>query len=378
MSNGTNGMKVALIHDHLAQDGGAERVVRVLQRMFPQAPLFTLIYNPARAHPEFAGTDIRTSFLQHWPWSKQLYQWYLPLMPTAVERFDLRGYDLVLSSSASFAKGVITDPQTLHMCYLHSPTRYLWNDTISYVNELRYPKFLRSIAPFYLNGIRQWDRLAADRVDDYVVNSKLVQQRLWKYYRQTGTVIHPPVNTERFTVSHQPGTYYLAGGRLAPYKRFDLAIEAFNHLKLPLKIYGDGSALSQLQALAKPNIEFVGRVPDAALNDLYAGAIAFLNPQEEDFGITAVEAMAAGKLVIAYAAGGALETVKPNVTGKLFTTQEWEALADAVIRLHPETFKTDEIRTWAETFGVERFQHELHDHISSAYQHHQQKLHSLA
>ncbi|MEK7537526.1 MAG: DinB family protein, partial [Patescibacteria group bacterium] len=158
-------MKVALVHDHLAQDGGAERVVRVFQRMFPGAPLFTLVYRPDRAHPDFRGTDIRTSFLQRWPLATRLYQWYLPLMPTAVERFDLRGYDLVLSSCASFAKGVITDPATLHACYLHSPTRYLWNDTVSYVNELRYARLLRSIAPLYLNRIRMWDRLAADRGD---------------------------------------------------------------------------------------------------------------------------------------------------------------------------------------------------------------------
>lgn len=370
-------MRVALIHDHLAQDGGAERVVRVMQQMFPEAPLFTLVYNPVRAHPDFRGTDIRTSFLQKFPWSKRLYQWYLPLMPTAVERYDLRGYDVVLSSSASFAKGVITDPRTLHVCYLHSPTRYLWNDTISYVNELPYPKFLRSIAPFYLNRIRQWDRLAADRVDDYVVNSRLVRQRLWKYYHRPGTIIHPPVNVERFAVSTKPGSYYLTGGRLVPYKRFDLAIEAFNHLKLPLKIYGDGPALKQLQAMAKPNIEFVGRVADKELQELYAGSLAFINPQEEDFGITVVEAMAAGKPVIAYAAGGALETVKPEVTGTLFATQEWEALADAVIRFKPELFKPEEIRSWAETFSVQRFQQQLRTHIDRAYTNHLQQLDSL-
>lgn len=370
-------MNVALVHDHLAQDGGAERVVRVFQGMFPQAPLYTLLYNPDRAHPDFRGTDIRTSFLQRWPWSKKLYQWYLPMMPTAIERLDLRGYDVVLSSSASFAKGVITDPRTLHICYLHSPTRYLWNDTISYVDELRYPKFLRSIAPFFLKNNRLWDRLAADRVDDYVVNSRLVQQRLFKYYRRQGTVIHPPVNVEKFSLKQTSGKYYLAGGRLTPYKRFDLAIEAFNHLKLPLKIYGDGPALKQMQAMAKPNVEFVGRVPDAALQDLYAGAIAFINPQEEDFGITVVEAMATGTPVIAYAAGGALETVKPGVTGALFATQEWEALSEAVLRFRPENFEARNIRQWAETFGVERFTRELLEYISTAYDNHQKKLNSL-
>lgn len=371
-------MNVALVHDHLAQDGGAERVVRVFQKMFPQAPLFTLIYNADRAHPDFRGTDIRPSFLQRLPFAQRLYQWYLPLMPTAVERFDLRGYDLVLSSSASFAKGVITDPQTLHLCYLHSPTRYLWNDTISYVNELRYARPLRSIAPLYLSRIRVWDRVAADRVDDYVVNSRLVRQRLWKYYHRTGTIIHPPVNVERFTVADRPGTYYVTGGRLVPYKRFDLAVEAFNHLKLPLKIYGDGPARKQLQAMAKPNIEFVGRVPDRELNELYRGAIAFINPQEEDFGITIVEAMATGRPVIAFAAGGALESVKPGQTGVFFTHQDWEALADSVVRFKPESYQPSTIRAWAETFGVPAFERRMRAHIDQAMAAHQQQLHSLA
>lgn len=370
-------MRVALVHDHLAQDGGAERVVRVFQNMFPQAPLFTLLYNPDRAHPEFKGTDIRTSFLQRWPASKRFYQWYLPMMPTAIERLDLRGYDVVISSSASFAKGVITDPQTLHLCYLHSPTRYLWNDTISYVNELPYPKFLRSIAPFYLNRIRQWDRLAAERVDDYVVNSAVVRQRLWKYYRRPGTIIHPPVNVERFTVHRGPGSYYLAGGRLVPYKRFDLLVEAFNHLKLPLKIFGDGPELERLQEKAKSNITFIGRVSDQDLNDVYGGAIAFLNPQEEDFGITVVEAMATGRPVIAYGVGGAVETVRPGVSGALFQTQEWEAIADTVIRFTPESYSPETIRSWAETFSVERFSEAFRAHLKQAQEHHHRTLNSL-
>lgn len=371
-------MKIALVHDHLAQDGGAERVVRVLQRMFPDAPLFTLVYRRDRAHPDFKGTDIRTSFLQRWPLATRLYQWYLPMMSTAVERFDLRGYDVVISSSASFAKGVITNPETLHLCYLHSPTRYLWNDTISYVNDLRYAKFLRSIAPFYLNQIRVWDRLAAERVDDYVVNSRFVLQRLWKYYRKPGTVIHPPVDVQRFTASKQPGTYYLAGGRLVAYKRFDLTVEAFNHLKIPLKIFGDGPALKHLQSIAKSNIEFVGRVNDEQLNDLYAGAIAFINPQEEDFGITVIEAMAAGRPVIAYGAGGALETVQPLKTGMLFMEQDWEAIADTVIRFKPENYDPVAIRQWADTFSVTTFEQRFRSHLDQAYQQHQSTLASLA
>lgn len=368
-------MKVALVHEHLGQDGGAERVVRVFQQMFPQAPLYTLVYNPTRAHADFRGRDIRTSFIQRMPGGARHYQWYLTLMPTAVERFDLRGYDLVLSSSSGFAKGVITDPQTLHVCYLHSPTRYLWNDSWQYVNDLPYPRWMRSLIPLWLTRIRMWDRLAADRVDEFVVNSRLVQQRLEKYYRRSGPIIHPPVAVERFSVSPTQENYFLTGGRLVPYKRFDLTVEAFNHLGLPLKIFGAGPALKSLRARANPNITFLGRVREEDMNALYGRAQAFINPQEEDFGLTAVEAMAAGRPVIAYAAGGALETVKPKSTGVLFQDQEWESLADAVIRFKAEEFRPADIRAWAETFGVARFIAQLREFLDRAWQSHQSRLH---
>lgn len=368
-------MKVALVHEHLAQDGGAERVVRIFQQMFPGAPLHTLVYNPERAHAGFRGTDIRTSYIQRLPGGVKHYQWYLQLMPNAIERFDLTGYDLVISSSSGFAKGVITNPETLHVCYLHSPTRYLWDGTHQYVHDLPYPSWMKQLLPNYLTGIRMWDRLAADRVDDYVVNSRLVAHRLEKFYRRTGTIIHPPVETERFTVQPSIDKYYLTGGRLVPYKRFDLAIEAFNRLGLPLKVFGTGPAMKSLQELAGPTIEFLGHVPDSAMNDLYGRAVAFINPQIEDFGITVVEAMATGRPVVAYAAGGALETVKPGESGSFFADQEWESLADAIIRFKPETFTPNQIRAWAETFSVERFIGAFRQHVDQAWQRHQTHLH---
>ncbi len=367
-------MKVAIVHDHLAQDGGAERVVQVMMQMFPEAPLYTLVYNQKNANEFFKGRDIRTSFIQRWPGGRRFYQWYLPWMPTAIERLDLRGYDLVISSSASFAKGIITQPQTLHICYLHSPTRYLWSDTIEYVNELRYTKPLRSIAPFFLNRIRMWDRLAADRVDQFLANSKTVQHRIHKYYRRESQVLYPPVNVERFTLGTGDGGYYVTGGRLVPYKRFDLVVQAFNKLNVPLKIYGSGPTLKQLQRMAKPNIEFLGRVPDQALNQLYGQATAFINPQEEDFGITAVEAMATGRPVIAFAAGGARETVQTGSTGVFFQEQEWESLADAVIRFTPTEYDPAAIREWAERFSVPTFQRHLRQAIDQAWQKHQAQL----
>ncbi len=367
-------MRVAIVHDHLAQDGGAERVVQALLRLYPEAPLFTLVYRPDQANPFFRNRKIHTSFIQRAPGGSRFYQWYLPLMPTAVERFDLREFDLVISSSASFAKGVITQPQTLHLCYLHSPTRYLWTDTIQYVDELTYPRPLRALAPLFLSWIRVWDRMAAERVDQFIANSRVVQHRIRKYYRRESAVIHPPVDLEQFTLGRGPGQYYLSGGRLVPYKRFDLVVQAFNKLGLPLKIFGTGPAFDKLRLLAKPNIEFLGRVSAAELTSLYQQAIAFLNPQAEDFGITVVEAMAAGRPVIAYAAGGALETVKPGVTGVFFREQEWEALADTVIRFRPDQFDPAAIRAWATRFGAARFQTEFRAFVDQAWQAHQRQL----
>lgn len=368
-------MKIALIHEHLAQDGGAERVVQVFQRMWPSAPLFTLVYDPQHAHPAFQGTDIRTSFLQRMPGAVRHYQWYLPLMATAVEHYDLRGYDVVISSASAFAKGVITDPGTLHICYLHSPTRYLWNDSLQYVRDLRYPRWMKAIISRHLTGLRLWDRQAAERPDILVANSHAVQHRITKYYRRDSTVIHPPVDVSRFTVADQPGKYYVTGGRLVPYKRFDLVVAAFNQLGLPLNIFGDGPVLKDLQAMAKPNITFLGRVSEAQLPDVYRDAIAFINPQEEDFGITMVEAMAAGRPVIAYAAGGALEIVQPGKTGVLFPDQEWESLANAVIRFRPEEYAAQTIRQWAETFSVEHFRQEFGTLVEESWQKYQQALH---
>lgn len=359
-------MKVALVHEHLAQDGGAERVTEIFLRMFPQAPLYTVVYNADKANQAFRSRDIRTSFIQHLPGGLRHYEWYLTLMPTAVESFDLSEYDLVLSSASAFAKGVITHPRARHVCYLHSPTRYLWTDTHRYIREFHHPRWVRKVLPPFLTYLRMWDTLAAARVDDFIANSRAVEQRIRKYYRRESTVIYPPVDTARFAISPQVGNYYLTGGRLVPYKRFDVAVQAFNRLGLPLKIFGDGPDLKRLQEIAKSNIEFVGRLPDTAMPDLYGQAIAFINPQEEDFGITAVEAMAAGRPVIAYAAGGALETVQPGQSGTFFDEQEWESLADTVIRFKPEQFRPAAVQQWAEQFSLERFTAAIRQHLDQA------------
>ncbi len=363
-------MKIALVHEHLAQDGGAEKVLKVFQELFPEAPTYTLVYDRDRTSSAFRGKDIRTSFIQKLPLGVRHYQMYLPLMPTAIEQFNLNDYDLVLSSSSALSKGVLTRPETLHICYCHSPTRYLWSDTHRYVQELSYNRIIKSLIPLALNRIRMWDRLGADRVDAFLANSYAIQRRIEKYYRRESTVIYPPVDTQGFSVSPKVEPFYLIGGRLVAYKRYDIAVMAFNRLGIPLKIFGIGPELERLKAMAKPNIEFLGKVSQDELRRLYREATAFLHPQEEDFGITAIEAMASGRPVVAYGAGGALETVLPGKTGELFDEQSWEALADTIVRFQPERFRPELIREHALQFDTERFKERITRFIQTRYDQH--------
>jgi glycosyltransferase involved in cell wall biosynthesis len=362
-------MRVALIHDHLAQNGGAEKVLKVFAEMFPEAPIFTLLYEKKNADKYFKDRHIETSVIQKLPGGIKHYQWYMPFMPMAVEFFDLKNYDLVISDASAFAKGVITSPYTLHICYCHTPTRYIWSDTHQYINELRYNKYFKKIISLLLNYIRMWDKLAADRVDKFIANSKIVQRRIVKYYKRDSAVIYPPVEIEKFNIADSPEDYFLIGGRLAPYKRVDIVIEAFKKLGKKLKVFGDGIDLNRLKKIAgdSKNIEFLGRVDDETMAGLYRKCQAFINPQEEDFGITVVEAMASGRPVIAFRKGGAMETVIEGETGIFFDKQDAESLSEAVLSFDSAKFNPQKIRAHAEKFGVERFKDEIKKFIEEEY-----------
>ncbi|MBU1160832.1 glycosyltransferase [Patescibacteria group bacterium] len=385
-------MKVALIHDHLAQDGGAEKVLKALAELFPNAPIYTLLYEKKHVNRYFKNRCIKTSIIQRLPFGIKYYQWYLPFMPIAVEFFDLTEYDLVISDASAFAKGVITSPHALHICYCHAPTRYLWDYTHKYITELQYNKYFKKIISLVLNYIRIWDRTAADRVDKYITNSKYVKEKIKKYYQHSSTVIYPPVEIDKFYISqnlfynNQQENYFLVGARIVPYKRIDIVIQAFKILnscknsekpyrtasvqrgkKFKLKIFGDGIDMERIKKIAgdDKNIEFLGYIVDDKIKaELYSNCLAFIYPQEEDFGITAVEAMASGRPVMAFNKGGAVETVVEGKTGIFFNKQTPEAIAETVKNFIPSDFNPQEIREHSKQFSKERFKKQILEFIS--------------
>jgi glycosyltransferase involved in cell wall biosynthesis len=350
-------MKVALIHDYLNQMGGAERVVLALHELFPQAPLYTSIYDPDRVDPAFRALDIRTSFMQKFPFVMRHHQPYLPFYPFAMENLDLRGYDLVLSSSSAFGKGVIVRPETLHICYCHTPMRWCWNYR-EYVEREHLGRLARRLLPFFITWLRVWDQTSAQRVDHFIANSPVVAERIQKYYRRESVVIPPPVEAGRFPFDPavQAEEYFLSLGRLTPYKRVDLAIEACNRLQLPLLVIGSGRAEKQLRALAGPTIRFLGRLPDAEVLQYLARCRALIFPGEEDFGITPLEAQACGRPVIAYGAGGALASVVEGLTGTFFAEQTVESLAAVLAAFDARQYEAQAIRDHALDFDKPRFQ----------------------
>ncbi|MDA0242558.1 MAG: glycosyltransferase [Chloroflexi bacterium] len=356
-------MRLALVHDWLNQIGGAEDVLETLVRMFPEAPLYTSLYWREGMPDHWREWDIRTGFIDKLPLARRKQQLYLPLYPFAFEQFDLRGYDVVVSNKSGFCHGIITQPETVHICYCLTPTRYVWRYH-QYAEQEQLGRLTKlGLAPF-LTFLRQWDRLAADRVDHFVAISEVVRRRIAKVYRREAVIIHPPVDTQRFdpVEPHQVEDYYFFVGRLVPYRRLDVLIEAFNALGRPLVIAGSGRDRDRLEALAKPNVTFLGRVSDEELPRWLAHCRAFLWPGEEDFGIAPVQAMAAGRPVIAYAAGGALDIVTPR-TGAFFHEQTAEAIQAAVLGFDTATANPAHIRAHAEQFDTAVFERKLNDFI---------------
>jgi len=348
-------MKVAIVHYWLVSMRGGEKVVSALLDLFPQADIFTHVYDPGAVSEKFAGHRITTTFIQKLPFAKSLYKSYLPLMPLALEQLDLRGYDLVISSESGPAKGVLTSPDCLHICYCHTPMRYLWDMYQEYKKGAGPLKRLLMVP--LIHYLRMWDVTTAQRVDCFVANSNHVARRIKKNYRRESTVIYPPVAVDDFYTSSQPEDFYLMVGQLVNYKRADMAVRAFNCTGKRLVVIGDGEQFRLLQRIAGPNVTVMGRQPFSVIRDHYAKCRALIFPGEEDFGIVPVEAMASGRPVIAYGKGGVLETVVEGETGLFFKEQTEETLNAAVDRFEKmeSFFSPERCKKQAAKFTVGRF-----------------------
>ena len=365
--------KTALVHYWLTGMRGGEKVVQSLCNIFPDIDIFTLVYNKEKISDEINSHKITTSFIQKFPRAKTKYQNYLPFMPVAVEQFDLSDYDMVISSESGIAKGVITKPETCHICYCHSPMRYLWNMYFDYMNNEKPGMLKRNFIRWYFNYLRVWDLASSARVDYFVCNSDNVKKRIKKYYRRDAEVIYPPVDVERYRPMEADKDYYLIVSQLVSYKRVDLAIKAFNELGKELIIIGKGPELNKLKKDASSNIKFLGWVEDSDLAKYYAEAKAFIFPGEEDFGITPVEAQACGTPVIGFGKGGLLETVVADQTGIFFEEQEPDSLIAAVDRFESikHDFKKDIIRKNSLKFSIKKFEDKFQEFAESKFKEHQ-------
>jgi glycosyltransferase involved in cell wall biosynthesis len=323
-------MRVAIVHYWLLNRRGGEAVLEALCRLLPEADLFTLFYDPERVGPAIRQHKVTTSFLNP---LRRHYRTLLPLMPIALENFDLRGYDLVISSESGPAKGVLVPSTARHVCYCHTPMRYLWDLYPAYLNEWTHSPWKRAIMAPLANYLRLWDYASAARVDEFIANSQNVRRRIWRSYRRESEVIYPPVAVDTFFWK-EPEDYYLIVSELVSYKRIDTAVRLFSKTGRRLCVVGDGPEYSSLKSMARPNIEFRGRVPDTELRDLYARCRAYIMPGEEDFGITAVEALASGKAVIALGQGGVLESAPPEdrLGGVFYAQPEEQQLEQAIAR----------------------------------------------
>lgn len=355
-------IKVAIVHDWLTNYGGAERVVEAFLEIFPNADIYTSVYNEKNMGQIFPKEKIKTTFLQKLPKATKIYTKLLPLMPRAFERFDLSEYDLVISSSSSCAKGVITSHNTVHISYIHSPMRYAWDLYYDYYkNSGRLTKIFMEL---FMPKIRQWDVLNTTRIDHLLANSNYVSKRIKKYYRRDSDVIYPPVNTEFFYPNDKEAEdFYVVFSRFVSYKRIDLAIKACNQLEKKLIVIGDGEQREYLKSIAGEKTEFTGRISDEEVRDYLQRCKAMIFSAEEDFGIVPVEVQACGRPVIAYGKGGAKETVLDGVTGVHFGEQTEKSLVEAIKRFESLKLKQENILENAKIFSKERFKDEILEKI---------------
>ncbi|MEF3692062.1 MAG: glycosyltransferase [Candidatus Moraniibacteriota bacterium] len=362
-------MKIALVHDYLVQYGGAERVLECFTEIYPEAHIYTIMHDKKLMHGVFDDRKIHTSFLQNFPLARKKHRIFPLLMPSAIEQFDFSKYEVVLSDSSSYAKGIITSPDTLHICYMHTPMRYAWDDCQKYTDDFGLPSFIKKLVPFFMSYIRLWDWASAHRVDKFIANSDFVAKRIRKYYNKKAVVINPPVNIENFYVeedANKRGDYFLMVGRLITYKRHDIAIKAFNKLGLPLKIIGRGPEMKKLRKMAKENIEFLGRVEDADLPKYYANCRAFIFPQEEDFGIVAIEAMAAGRPLLAYRGGDIVEHLEEGRTGLFMESQTVSEVVRVIGEFEDKKFDGRYIRGKALKFDKAVFKERIKIFVAEA------------
>ena len=361
-------MKVAIVHDFLNQMGGAERVVATFREIFPEAPIFTTIVDRKVLVPELANADIRPSWMQKLPGWKKHFKKYLPLYPGAIESLEVKEYDLLISSSSAFAKSVIKGPNALHICYCYTPMRFAW-DYRNYVEKESLNIFLRGVLPLVIAGLKKWDLKTSSRPDYYIAISSAVRLRIKKIYGKDAEVIFPPVDVRKYQPKERADNFYLIVSRLNSYKRIELAVEALNLLGLPLKIIGSGPFLGTLKSMARPNVTFLGRLTDQEVADNYAACKALIFPGEEDFGIVILEANAAGRPVIAFKAGGALDTVIEGVNGLFFEESRVESLVEAIKSLENGKYSFDpqKIRNHALGFDKEIFKQKMWNFILEKY-----------
>lgn len=363
-------MRIAFTADWLTTNGGAEQVLSEFRALYPQAPFFTTVTRPGAVRA-LEGADVRVSNLQRWYKVLRNHQLLLSKMPAAIESLDVRGYDVILSSSHAVGKGIVPESGTLHICYCHTPMRYAWEMEEEYLRDFKIPRLLQPFIKRRLERLRQWDLTTAQRTDLFIANSETSAERIKRIYGRDSIVIPPPVKNKfletplRTATPTQP--YFLAVGRMVPYKRFDLLIEAANELKLPLKIVGKGQDEKRLKKIAGPTVEFLGFVSDDELQSLYANAEALLFPQYEDAGIVQLEAQASGTPVIAYDAGGAKTLTKEGVTSILFPEQTKESLVRALEQFKTKTWDRTVIREFARGFSQDVFRSKIQATVESAY-----------